>query len=280
MSFHDDEIEENDRPAAAEAVLQSRPARPVALVTGASGGIGAAFSRRLAADHDVVLVARSRERLEALRSELHDAHPAGRFEVVVADLSGSGNPQAVIDEVRRRDLEVDLLVNNAGSGHHGPFVEQPPEQAVAQVALDCAAVVALARGVLPGMLARRRGAIVNVASTAAFQPVPTMAVYGASKAFVLSFSEALHVEMQGAGVEVLALCPGGTQTGFFTAAGSEFMTGRRQTADEVVTTALRALERRKATVVSGRLNKLSSTGYRFLPRKLIAWGSGWIVRAR
>lgn len=254
--------------------------RPVALVTGASGGIGAAFARRLAGDHDVVLVARTESKLEAVRDELARAHPDGRFEVFVSDLSEPGGPAAVLDELKRRDLTVSLLVNNAGSGRHSLFADQTADEVLSQVALDCAAVVALTHGLLPGMLERRSGAILNVSSTSAFQPVPSMAVYAASKAFVLSFSEALHVETRGRGVGVLALCPGSTDTGFFDAAGSQFLTGYRQTPDEVVTAGLNALRRRRSVVVSGWRNKVSATGYRFLPRAVIARGSAWIARAR
>jgi short-subunit dehydrogenase len=130
------------------------------------------------------------------------------------------------------------------------------------------------------MVAAGHGAVVNISSTAAFQPVATMAVYGAAKAFVLSLSEALHVETRDTGVTILAVCPGGTDTGFFDAAGAQFMTKRRSTPDQVVDATLAALRRGRAVEVPGVLNKVSSLGYRFLPRSVIARGSGWSVRAR
>jgi len=173
-----------------------------------------------------------------------------------------------------------LLVNNAGAGYHGRFVDEPSDRIAEEVALDCVAVALLTRAALPSMVAAGHGAVVNISSTAAFQPVATMAVYGAAKAFVLSLSEALHVETRGTGVTILAVCPGGTDTGFFDAAGAQFMTRRRSTPDEVVDATLAALRRGRAVEVPGVLNKVSSLGYRFLPRSVIARGSEWSVRAR
>ena len=252
--------------------------RPLAVITGASRGIGAAFARRVAADHDIVLVARKPDRLASVRDELARDHPDGRFETVSADLSTPDGTGALVERLARGD--VDMLINNAGEGYHGRFVAEPSDRIAAEIALDCVAVALLTRAVLPGMVAAGHGAVVNIASTAAFQPVATMAVYGAAKAFVLSFSEALHVETRDSGVTILVVCPGGTDTGFFDAAGAQFMTGRRSTPDQVVDAALAALRRRKAVEVPGVVNKLSSLGYRFLPRSVIARGSGWIVRAR
>lgn len=252
--------------------------RRTALVTGASGGIGAEFARRLAVDHDVLLVARSGDRLEELAAELGQRHPDGVFGSCVADLSRPAGVRAVLDRVREDRLEVDLLVNNAGVGSHGVFAEQDADAALDQIQLNCVALVGLTRALLPPMLQRRRGAVVNVASTAAFQPIPTMAVYAATKAFVLSFSEALRVETRRGGVHVLALCPGPTETGFFDAAGKTFLTAGRQTSAEVVTAALNGLRRRRPVVVSGRANQVKALGYRFLPRSLVARGSAAVVR--
>jgi len=148
------------------------------------------------------------------------------------------------------------------------------------VHLNCSQVVALTRALLPGMVERSRGTVVNVASTAAFQPIPTMAVYGATKSFVLSFSEAVHAEVRGSGVTVTALCPGATETGFFAATGSDFLTSGRQTPEQVVTAALRAVRRRRAVVVSGLGNAIGAQAHRFLPRRLVTAASALIVRER
>ncbi len=252
--------------------------RPLAVITGGSSGIGAAFARRVAADHDVILVARNRERLAGVRDELAREHPGGHFDTIVADLSTADGQGAIVERLAQGG--VDLLVNNAGEGYHGVFLDEPSERIAAEIALDCVAVALLTRAVLPSMVAAGHGSVINIASTAAFQPVATMAVYGAAKAFVLSLSEALHVELRDTGVRMLAVCPGGTDTGFFAAAGAQFMTGRRSTPGQVVEAALAALRRRKAVEVPGLLNKISALGYRFLPRALIARQSGWIVRAR
>lgn len=255
-----------------------RRGRPLAVITGGSSGIGAAFARRLAADHDIVLVARRPDRLVSLRDELARANPAGRFDTLSADLSTPAGTGVLVERLARGGAE--LLINNAGAGYHGRFVDEPSDRISAEIALDCVAVTLATRAVLPSMVDAGRGAIVNVASTAAFQPVATMAVYGAAKAFVLSLSEALHVETRGTGVTILAVCPGSTDTGFFDAAGAQFLTGGRSTPDQVVTATLTALRRQKAVEVPGAMNKMVSLGYRFLPRSVIARYSGWRVRAR
>lgn len=182
--------------------------------------------------------------------------------------------------VDARALSIGGLINNAGVGSHGPFVREDLSFVDHQIQLNCTSLVDLTREFLPAMLARGNGMIINVASTAAFQPVPGMAVYGASKAFVLAFTEALWVETRTSGVRVLTLCPGATQTGFFAATGTEFLTKGRQSPNEVVDTALRALDGHKPTVVSGRSNQLSAVGYRFMPRGVLARMSGRLVRAQ
>jgi short-subunit dehydrogenase len=261
-------------------VADASAVRPLALVTGASGGIGEAYARRLAATHDVVLVARNRERLEAVSSGLQSLHPAGAFTVCVADLADASGPQVVVDHLIASGREVDLLINNAGVGSHGSFVTADPSVAQTQIQLNCATLVALTQALLPPMLSHGHGGIINVASAAAFQPTPSMAVYGASKAFVLSFTEALAVEVRGSGVRVLAVCPGATETGFFAAAGSSFLTKGRQTPEQVVDESMTAFHAKKTVVVTGLANKLKAQGYRFVPRALLARGSARIVRGR
>lgn len=244
--------------------------KQTALVTGASSGIGAAFARALAArGANLVLAARSTEKLEALAAELAARHGIAATAIPV-DLARPGAGAELGRELARRGLVVDVLVNNAGFATYGAFEALPPERERDEVQVNVAAVVELAHAFLPGMLARRRGAVVNVASTAAFQPVPYMAVYGATKAFVLSFSEALWAEARGRGVSVLALCPGQTETAFFDVAGHGARFGRAETAEVVVARALRALARNRSYVVSGTMNYLTAQSARFSPRALVA----------
>jgi short-subunit dehydrogenase len=254
--------------------------RKTALITGASSGIGAEFARQLAPEYDLLLVARSEDRLTALQSQLESVHPEGVFRVQVADLATPTAVQTLIDRVRCDAVDVDLLINNAGVGSHGAFVAEDPAAMLAQIQLNCVSLVALTRALLPAMVERGHGGVINVASTAAFQPTPTMAVYGATKAFVLSFSEALSVETRHTGVDVLALCPGATETGFFAATGRNFLTTARQTPDQVVNTGMQALRRHVPVVVSGLANKVKAQGYRFTPRSLLARGSAVVVRDR
>jgi uncharacterized protein len=254
--------------------------KKTALITGASSGIGAEFARRLAPEYDLLLVARSEDRLTALQSHLASVHPDGVFRIQVADLATPAGAQTVIDRVRDDGVVVDLLVNNAGVGSHGAFTAEDPLAMLAQIQLNCVSLVSLTRALLPQMVDRGHGGVINVASTAAFQPTPSMAVYGATKAFVLSFSEALSVETRGTGVDVLALCPGATETGFFAATGSNFLTTGRQTPDQVVTAGLDALRRHRPVVVSGLTNKVRAQGYRFVPRSLLARSSAAVVRER
>ncbi len=242
-----------------------------ALVTGASSGIGAVFARELASrGTDLVLVARSEDKLSALAAELHREYGVAA-EVAVADLAGPSAAENVAAELSSRDLHIDILVNNAGFGFFAPLDQADGDVLSDMVQLNVAALVGLTRLYLPGMLARDRGAIVNVGSTAAFQPVPYMAVYGATKAFVLSFSEALWAETRGTGVRVTALCPGSTDTGFFDVAGDDAQVGRRVAPERVVRAALRALDRRRSTVVTGgAANWLLTNSPRLAPRQLVS----------
>jgi short-subunit dehydrogenase len=244
--------------------------RPVALVSGASMGIGAAFAEALAARHyDVALVARSGPALDALAARLRAAH-AVRAETFVADLADAAAVEATASAVEAAFGRVDLLVNNAGFGAHGRFENIEPHRTAGQVRVNIEALVALTHRLVSGMLARRSGGVINVASTAAFQPVPFLAVYAATKAFVLSFSEALAEEYRGRGVRVMALCPGATATNFFSIAGEGAQVGRARTPQQVVTTALRAYDRGDSVVVDGSRNRFMSASPRFFPRWLIA----------
>lgn len=254
--------------------------RKTALITGASSGIGAEFARQLAPRYDLLLVARSEDRLTALQSQLASAHPDGVFRIRVVDLATPTGVHTLIDGIRDDGVAVDLLINNAGVASHGAFIAENPTAMLAQIQLNCLSLVSLARALLPPMMDRGHGGVINVASTAAFQPTPTMAVYGATKAFVLSFSEALSVETRHTGVDVLALCPGATETGFFAATGHNFLTTGRQTPSQVVTTAMHALRRHRPVVISGSANKVKAQGYRLMPRSLLARASATVVRER
>ena len=244
--------------------------RPVALVTGASAGIGLAFARELAKrGYDLVLVARRRDRLDALAAELTAADAAVQVRVVPRDLAAPDVAGEIAAELAHDDVAIDLLVNNAGFGHHGRFVTQDSRDAAGQIAVNVGALVALARAFVPGMVERRRGGVINVASTAAFQPVPNMAVYGATKAFVLSFSEALHEEVRRAGVRVVALCPGATATEFFGIAGENAALGPKRSVADVVQTGLRALDANSAVAIDGPANAIMAGSVRFAPRGVV-----------
>jgi short-subunit dehydrogenase len=244
-----------------------------ALITGASSGIGAAFAKALAAKgSDLILVARSEEKLNALAHQLANQHSI-RAETIVADLSSVGVAHAVFEETQRRGLNVDILINNAGFGIHGPFETLDAEREQQEIRLNVAALVDLTHAFVPLMVARHQGAIINVASLAAFQPIPYMAVYAATKAFVLSFSEALWGEYQGKGIRVLVVSPGETATDFFQELGNGYDAplGNAETPEQVVQVTLQALEQGRPSVVSGKqnaLNVLLANVSRLFPRGL------------
>jgi len=251
------------------------------LVTGASSGIGEAFARELAArGMDLVLVARSEDKLRTLAAELARGHGI-RAETVAADLGGEGTAARLYDEVEGLGMRVDMLLNNAGFGTHGPFETLSPDRDHAEVMLNVSAVVDLSHAFLPAMVERGDGAVINVSSTAGFQPLPYMAVYGATKAFVLSFSEALWAEYRGRGVRVLALCPGATETPFFGVVGAEEASvGRRRAPQQVVATGLRALERGRGSAIDGAFNYWLAQTPRLAPRGLTALNSKRLMRPR
>jgi short-subunit dehydrogenase len=237
--------------------------RPVTLITGASAGLGVEFARLCAARGDeLVLVARRRAPMDALAAQL------GKTHVFAADLSEPGAAARLAGEVEAAGLQVETLINNAGFGIAGAFADIAPEQETAMVDLNVRVLTELCRLALPGMLARRRGFILNVASTAAFQAGPYMAVYYATKAYVLSLTEALHQEAKGTGVHVTALCPGPTATEFFDVAGAADGRLAKMAADagSVARAGLAGLERNRAIVIPGRMNKVTAQANRILPR--------------
>jgi short-subunit dehydrogenase len=256
-------------PSAADAPFAYRDRW--ALVTGASMGIGEAFARALAArGMNVVLCARSGDRLAALAAELEAEH-AVRAAVVVADLARPGAAARAWAEAGR-DRIIHLLVNNAGFGLHGRFDERPIDRQSEMVALNCTALLELAHLALGEMRPRGSGAIVNVGSVAAFQPVPFKAVYAATKAFVLSLTQALVEENRGSGVRILCVSPGPTPTGFQAVAGSRVREGQVGVlrAEQVVDAALAALDAGKTHVAPGFANRVSTVFGRMLPPALAA----------
>ncbi|MDL9938366.1 SDR family oxidoreductase [Gordonia sp. ABSL1-1] len=252
-----------------------------ALITGASGGIGEEFARVLASrGANLILVARSEDKLVKLADELGRLHGV-RADVIAADLSIPAASNDVAERVGELGVEVDILVNNAGFGTHGDLADADPTRIREEVALNVGALTDLTTAYLPSMTARRSGAIINVASTAGFQPVPHMAVYAATKAYVLSLSEALWWEGKQHGVAVLALCPGATDTAFFNVVGSDDASvGARRSTKQVVETALRAVDSGKPSVVDGLQNKISAASSRFAPRRMVVSIAERMVRPK
>jgi len=240
-----------------------------ALVTGASSGIGRAFAQRLAGDgHDLIIVARDRQRLDVLAGELRDAHSV-QVEVLPADLTEAAELRVVERVVA--DADLDLLVNNAGFGTVGRFAELDADREESEIHLNIVALARLTRAALPGMLQRRGGGIINVSSLAAFQPAPYNATYGATKAYVNSFTEALAEEVRGTGVRVQALCPGFTRTEFQERAGvdvSRVPSFAWMTPEDVVAASLAGLERGEVVCVAGLANRLVATLTSAIPRSL------------
>ena len=251
-----------------------------ALITGSSGGIGEDFAVEFAKRKvNLVLVARRGDKLAQLRTRLLELSPGLTIVVIAVDLSVPGSAAELAAGVKALGRTIHILVNNAGVGLHGDFVKQGLAENSAQIQLNCVTLVELTALFMPAMTAARRGLVINVASTAAFQPTPGMAVYGATKAFVLSFTEALWQETKSTGVRVFALCPGATETEFFARTGEEFLTSGRQTSQQVVDTAMAAIDKSTPTVVSGLKNALLANGYRFAPRKVLLALSEHIMKA-
>jgi short-subunit dehydrogenase len=246
-------------------------AKGTALITGASSGIGAELAKLCAAEgYDVILVARRGGRLEELAASLARAHGI-RARALPADLADRAAPQTIFDQTRGDTIEI--LINNAGFGLRGPFVETPWEMEARMIQVNVTALVHLTKLFLPEMLRRRSGRILNVASTAAFLPGPFMAVYYASKAFVLSFSEAIANEVRGTGVTVTVLSPGPTQTEFIAAAGMQETNLFRSSAMDSAAVAregYRAMMAGKASVIAGARNRWMIRGARLAPRTMLA----------
>lgn len=246
--------------------------RKLALVTGASGGIGAELARELARHgHDLVLAARSVAPMQALAAELREAGAAAT--VIPADLSKPGAAASLAHDVASRGLAIEVLVNNAGLGAAGRFDRIDPGRIGEILQVNVVALTELTRLLLPDMIARGRGRIMLVASVAGFQPGPRMAAYFASKAYVLSLGEALAYELRGTGVSVTTLCPGATATSFFEVAGANHSPmakrlRRMMPADKVARLGYRGLAAGRRVVITGAMNRLLALGGRYAPRRI------------
>lgn len=247
------------------------PDRKTALITGASIGIGRELARIFAREgHNLVLVARTADKLRQLASELEKAHGT-RSLILASDLSVPGSAAYLLDQTTRAEITVDVLVNNAGFGQFGLFAENDLEECLQQIQLNVTTLTHLTKLFLPGMIERKAGRILNVASTAAFQAGPLMAVYYATKAYVLHFSEALANELQGTGVTVTCLCPGPTVSGFQERAHmqkSRLLKFGAMDARSVAEDGYRAMQAGKPVVISGFKNWLVAQSVRFAPRRM------------
>jgi short-subunit dehydrogenase len=252
-----------------------------ALITGASGGIGYELAKLFARDHyNLVLVARSANKLNQVAAELQSQFGV-TVKTVALDLAAVPALQFLFDQLQREGVTTDILVNNAGFGAFGEFASMPEQEILGQISLNITALTHLTRLFLPPMLARRSGKIMNVASTAAFQPGPLMAVYYATKAYVLSFSEALANEVAGSGVVVSCFCPGATDTNFQKRAGMEnsrlFEKIGAMNVEVVARDGYRGLMAGRTVVISGTKNWLVAESVRFAPRKLVTAVSRWVA---
>ncbi|MGW0194257.1 SDR family NAD(P)-dependent oxidoreductase [Nonomuraea sp. NPDC003201] len=243
-----------------------------ALVTGASKGLGRAYALELTRrGARVILLARSDGSLRELAAHIREQHGRSDTEVITGDLAAPDGPERILRELRDRGLTVDLLLNNAGAGSAGPFLSRPLEPQLRSVGLNVVGLIALTHGIGAELVARGSGGIINVSSTAAFQPMPYQASYAATKAFVLSFTEALAEELRGTGVHVIAAHPGAIATGFFDGTSA---TINSRVADTPATVAARTLDdyaRRRAVSYPGRaMNRALTWPARLLPRTVVA----------
>jgi uncharacterized protein len=252
-----------------------------ALITGASSGIGESFAYALAREkYDLVLVARREQRLDAVAAKAREIG-AGRTEIIAADLARASAPSELQARLAASSIEVDYLINNAGFGTTGRFDCLPLVREIEEIELNVTALVALTRLLLPAMIRRRHGTIINVASTAAFQPIPYMATYGATKAFVLSFTEAVGAECAGTGVKILALCPGPVRTEFQAVAKHEnalMPSFAFLDPETVVKQALAAVARGRRVRINGVMNAVTAVAVRLFPRRLVTAIAGRIYR--
>ena len=258
-----------------------------ALITGASAGIGREFARQLAGRaRSMILIARRDEKLIGLANQLQREHPKLVVHVRKVDLADLGQLRAFLESLDRDKLEVDLLINNAGLGDSGPFAESDPDRNKEMTLVNVATLTLVTRHLLPLMIAKHRGAILNVSSSAGFLPIPLSAVYAATKAYVTSFSEALRAELYGTGVSVCALCPGPVVTEFQQVAkregvqpniGPQFLV---VTVEQVVRDGLAALEANRPLVIPGFAMKLLMVLARLMPMPVLRWVARMSPRSR
>ena len=254
----------------------------VTLITGASSGIGEAFAHRLAREkHNLVLVARSEDKLAVLCDRLMLEHEVTAHYVAI-DLNDYNADERLFKETENHGLEIDWLINNAGFGSMGDFSKLELEKELEMIGLNVLALVALTHRYLQQMRERKRGTIINVSSTASFQPIPFMATYAATNAFVSSFSEAVAEENRPYGIRVLSLCPGTTETNFFEASGIKEPVKIKgtQTSEEVVEAALNALEKGKSSVVSGWINYFVTAAGAHTPNSIVTKTIGGMLRSK
>ena len=254
--------------------------RQTVLITGASGGIGYELAKLFARDHhNLVLVARSTDKLAQVATELQAQGVAAK--TIALDLATAPAPKFLFDQLQSAGVSVDILINNAGSGAFGDFAHMPEEEILGQINLNITALTHLTRLLLPSMVQRRSGRIMNVASTAGFQAGPLMAVYYATKAYVISFSEAIANELRNTGVTVTCFCPGATHTGFAKRAGTEksrlFKQLGAMSAEKVALDGFRAVMESRTLAISGVHNWLVAESTRFVPRKMVTAISRWVA---
>ncbi|WP_201763526.1 SDR family NAD(P)-dependent oxidoreductase [Chengkuizengella marina] len=248
-----------------------------ALITGASSGIGEVFANKLAEQGmNLILVARTEQKLEDLAKQYREKYGINTH-VIVSDLSKENAAKEVKKTVDELNLHVDMLINNAGFGQVGSFIHNNLDKAHGQIMVNVSALVDMTYLFAADMEKKRNGAIINIASTAAFQPLPKMAIYGATKAFVLSFSEALWSELKHKGVKVLAICPGPTATNFFEVSGG-FGAKNLRTSEQVVNTTMKALKKGKSFAIDGFGNYITANLPRFFPRQLITKVAGKVIK--
>ncbi|KUM13670.1 short-chain dehydrogenase [Acinetobacter calcoaceticus] len=238
-----------------------------ALITGASSGIGKAYAQKIASlGINLILTARSEQKLNDLADELRKKYNV-TVEVIVLDLAQPNSAQTLFDEVQTRKLSVEILINNAGFGKWTKFLDQSVATYQEMITLNISSVTSLCYLFLPHMLANKKGIMINISSTGAFQPLPYIAVYGASKSYVLQFTEALAGEYSSSGVKFLAVCPGNTETNFTQVANADTSGMKSSTVDDVVSATVAALDKNKPTLVVGCSNYLTSQLPRILSRK-------------
>jgi uncharacterized protein len=246
--------------------------KQTALITGASGGIGLELAREFAKDgYNLVLVARSKDKLEGIAADFAKQYNISAT-VIAKDLSKASAPDELYNELKMQDIQIDALVNNAGFATYGKFVEIPLEQELQEMQLNMVTLTHLSKLFGKDMVTRKNGKILNIASTASFQPGPLMAVYYATKSYVLSFSEAIANELEGTGVTVTVLCPGPTESGFQERANmqeSKLVQSGLMKTDDVAARGYAALKRGQTVVIPGFMNQMLALSPRFLPRKMI-----------